>query len=38
MDKEIELYMYDRIRVSNKKEQGIDTLGNTNGSQPGDAE
>lgn len=38
MDKEIQLHAYDRILVSNKKEQNIDTLINMGGSQHGDAE
>lgn len=38
MDKEIQLHAYDRILVSNKKEQSIDTLIKMVGSQHGDAE
>lgn len=38
MDKEIQLYAYNRILVSNKKEQNIDILINMDGSQHGDAE
>lgn len=38
MDKEIQVHAYDRILVSNKKEQSIDTLIKMVGSQHGNAE
>lgn len=38
MDKEIQLHTCNRILVSNKKEQSIDTLINMGRSQHGDAE